>query len=185
MSLSHEKSAWNNIRKDEDTRAEILQDVDRCMPENQYFRQPDTQNIMVDILFVWSKLNSDIGYRQGMHEILALVLWVVDRDAVHTGQSRKETKSTKILKICLDPNYITHDTFTLFSLIMHNAKSSYKVSNQGSPQRPSKKPNINLPMESPMVVRSKRIVSEFLREADPRLAMHLQEIDIVPQVFLM
>jgi TBC1 domain family protein 5 len=154
------------------------------MPENQYFRQPDTQNIMVDILFVWSKLNSDVGYRQGMHELLALVLWVVERDAVQPGQTRKETKSTKILKVCFDSNYVTHDTFTLFSLIMHNAKYSYEVSNQGI-HNPSRKPNVNLPSEPPMVVRSKRIMSEYLGEADPRLAMHLHELDIVPQVFIM
>jgi len=32
---------------DEDLRAEIKQDVERCMPENHYFRQPDTQRLLL------------------------------------------------------------------------------------------------------------------------------------------
>lgn len=154
------------------------------MPENQYFRQPDTQNTLVDVLFVWSKMNADIGYRQGMHEILALVLWVVEMDAVQPGQARKETKSTKIMKICFDSNFITHDTFTLFSLIMQNAKPFYEVSSHGFRNAP-KGPNSVPPLEPPMAVRSNRIISEILAQADPLLAAHLQEIDIMAQVFLM
>lgn len=154
------------------------------MPDNQYFRQPDTQNTLVDVLFVWSKLNDDIGYRQGMHEILALVLWVVERDAIQLGRPRKETKFTKIMQSCLDPGFIAHDAFALFSLIMQNAKSAYELG-KADLRNASKKPTSDSLPEPPMVVRSKRILSEYLAQADPSLAAHLQEIDIVPQIFLM
>lgn len=36
------------------------------MPEEPYFRRPDTQQKLLDILFIFCKLNPDIGYRQGM-----------------------------------------------------------------------------------------------------------------------
>ncbi|TKA31527.1 hypothetical protein B0A54_15661 [Friedmanniomyces endolithicus] len=45
-----DSATWTAIRKDEELRAEIQQDVDRCMPENLYFRQPDTQRTLLDIL---------------------------------------------------------------------------------------------------------------------------------------
>ena len=61
---------------------EIFQDIERCMPESVYFRQPATQNMMLDVLFVWCKMHPTVGYRQGMHEILAPLLWVIERDAV-------------------------------------------------------------------------------------------------------
>ena len=83
--LTHEgKSPWATLRKDEELRHEILQDVERCMPEEPFFREPDVQCFMTDILFIYCKINADIGYRQGMHEILAPILWVVEQDAVDT-----------------------------------------------------------------------------------------------------
>jgi len=36
--------------------------------------------MMADILFIWTKENADISYRQGMHELLALVIFVVEQD---------------------------------------------------------------------------------------------------------
>lgn len=154
------------------------------MPENQYFRQPSTQDTLVDILFVWSKLNADIGYRQGMHEVLALVLWVVERDAVQSSQTRHGYQSRYLLEICLDSKFVTHDSFTLFSLVMQNAKASYELGIQNN-RHASQRSSMNPPMEAPMVVRSKRVISELLAQADPALAAHLKDIDIVPQVFLM
>ena len=65
LALSLAKSPWNSLRQDELLREEIFQDVERCIPENLYFRQPSTQNALLDMLFVWSKLNPDVGYRQG------------------------------------------------------------------------------------------------------------------------
>ena len=49
-------------------------------PETEFFRDPATQKMLTDILFVWSKENKDLSYRQGMHELLALILFVVNAD---------------------------------------------------------------------------------------------------------
>src|ERR1700710_343134 len=98
------------------------------MPENLYFRQPDTQRMLLDILFIYCKLNPDVGYRQGMHELLAPVLWAVERDAVEIGDPAKglaQNGSQAVLQTALDSRYIEHDTFTLFGLIMQTAKSFY------------------------------------------------------------
>lgn len=59
------------------------------MTELEFFRQDSTQLMMCNILFVYCKLNPDLSYRQGMHELLAPILWVVDQDAVDLGQSSK------------------------------------------------------------------------------------------------
>lgn len=45
-------SPWAQLKQDEELRAEILQDVDRCMPEVAFFRRPETQRTMLDVLFV-------------------------------------------------------------------------------------------------------------------------------------
>ena len=51
-------------------------------PDIDFFREERVQNMLLDILFILSRENEPISYRQGMHEIAALALWVVDRDKV-------------------------------------------------------------------------------------------------------
>lgn len=146
------------------------------MPENLYFRQPQTQEILLDILFVWAKLNEDISYRQGMHEILAPILWVVERDAVDSQDSDSVAASL------FSSAYIAHDTFTLFGLVMQNHKSSYALATSRAISSSHSRPPAEA--ESPMVVRSRHIMNVLLAKVDPEVANYLQKADIVPQVFL-
>jgi len=142
------------------------------MPENLYFRQPDTQRMLLDILFIYCKLNPDIGYRQGMHELLAPLIWVVERDAIELGPSSKAMGEDAIVKAVFDADYIEHDAFALFAQVMQGAKGFYEQTTHAA-------------TDNPIVTRSKHICSELLLRVDRELASHLQDIDIVPQVFLM
>ncbi|KAK1055610.1 hypothetical protein LTR33_014094 [Friedmanniomyces endolithicus] len=169
-----DSATWTAIRKDEELRAEIQQDVDRCMPENLYFRQPDTQRTLLDILFIWAKLNPDINYRQGMHELLAPILWVVERDAIDLGQSSRALGEDATVRVVFDAESIEHDAFALFSQVMRSAKGFYEPA-----------PSLPHAGENAIVHRSRRIFEEMLPKVDPELAQHLQAIDIVPQIFLM
>ena len=139
---------------------------------------------MLDILFIFCKLNPDVGYRQGMHEVLAPILWVVERDAIENRSVQMERNIAtpgELVQDMFDNRFIEHDTFTLFGLVMQNAKFYYVPAGGGhNPSQPASSQN-----ESPMLVRSKRIFEEYLPKADPSLASHLIKIDIVPQIFLM
>ncbi|OBW66289.1 MAG: Uncharacterized protein AUREO_036510 [Aureobasidium pullulans] len=180
------ESPWAVLRQDEALRAEIMQDVDRCMPDNIYFRQPQTQVMLLDVLFVFCKLNPDVGYRQGMHELLAPILWVVEKDAVSSKATDDSGSEDKMLCHVFDSDFVEHDTFTLFGIVMQGAKSFYE---QAAHKAPSKltagptKPAATL--ENPILTRIHRIFDEYLPHVDPTLAQHLQEIDLIPQVFLM
>lgn len=142
------------------------------MPENLYFRQADTQRTMLDILFIFCKLNPDVSYRQGMHELLAPILWVVETDAIDLGRGSKAMGEDATIKAIFDAEYIEHDTFALFGQVMQSAKNFYEQTTMSG-------------KENPMVARSQRIFGELLPKVDERLAKHLETIDIVPQVFLM
>ena len=145
------------------------------MPDNTYFRQPDTQKMLLDILFIFCKLNPDVGYRQGMHEVLAPILWVVERDAVdpkEAGVDNRTQHKDLLLDMC-NSHFIEHDTFTLFGLVMQNAKAYYE---------PSKTKQSD---DSPMLVKCRHIFDKLLPKADPELADHLKEIEVAPQMFLM
>jgi TBC1 domain family protein 5 len=158
------------------------------MPENTYFRQPETQKMLLDVLFVWCKLNPDVGYRQGMHEVLAPIVWVVERDAIDPNEM--ESKDTalndenQLLQFLLGGQYIEHDAFTLFGLIMQTAKSFYEPG--GHEPRSTKDPSKpRVERESPMIKRSRFIFQNLLPKVDPELSDHLEKIDIMPQIFLM
>ncbi|KAK4554905.1 hypothetical protein LTR86_008053 [Recurvomyces mirabilis] len=166
-----ETQANPTLENDTALLAEIRQDVDRCMPENHYFRQPPTQQKLLDILFVWSKLNQDVSYRQGMHELLAPILWVVDRDAIDLGQSSKAHGEDATVRVVFDAENVEHDAFALLSRVMQSAKGFY----EGTTHQAG---------ENPIVVRSRRIFEEMLPLIDSELAAHLHRIEIVPQVFL-
>ncbi|PMD24168.1 RabGAP/TBC [Hyaloscypha hepaticicola] len=181
-------SPWNTLRQDEEIRQEIFQDVERCMPEEPYFRRPETQRMLLNILFIFCKINQDVGYRQGMHEILAPILWVVEQDAIENWNEKDRGPSTgddSIMKQILDPAYIEHDAFTLLSLIMRSAKSFYEL---GEPDRRSSTPSTGsgTPQHgaSPIVERSKRIHEIYLARLDPGLAKHLTDVEVLPQIFL-
>ena len=159
------------------------------MPDEPYFRQTHTQRMMLDILFVFCKINQDVGYRQGMHELLAPILWVVEQDSLDSVQSSDQSPGSEpdtLLKQTLDSTYVEHDTFTLLSLIMRTAKSFYDL---GEPEVRSSTPLMGsaTPQQvtSPIVERSERIHGVYLARVDPDLAKHLTDIEVLPQIFLM
>lgn len=132
-----------------------------------------------DILFVYCKLNRDIGYRQGMHEVLAPIIWVVSRDAVDPASlGGNLSDHEREIVSYMNQGYVEHDAFTLFGAIMQTVKSFYEM---GSNNEPTTSGLLN---NSPIVERSKRIHENYLHHADPELAEHLTAIEILPQIFL-
>lgn len=171
-------------QEDSDLCEEILQDVKRCLPENTYFRSDEVQQRMLNILFVFCKLNMDVGYRQGMHELLAPIIWVVEVDVIN--QKECETAIDILLSRLFDIDHVEHDSFTLFSLLMQSMKQLYeqKAYMRPSPLSPSSK-SVHLPhLENPITAITERIFDDFLPMLDPELAKHLKRINLIPQVFL-
>ncbi|KAJ5846807.1 hypothetical protein N7534_010476 [Penicillium rubens] len=155
-----EQSPWQTLRHDETLRAEILQDL-------------------TDILFVYSKLNPDVGYRQGMHELLAPILWAVDRDSVKPNLEdldANKDKSEGLMRKLLDAQFVEHDAFTLFLSVMQTARIYYEHGETRS---------ANGQMDViPIVDRCHYLHKEALTIIDHELAEHLEAVDVLPQIFL-
>jgi TBC1 domain family protein 5 len=145
------------------------------MQDNFFFREPSTKKKMLDILFIYSKLNPDTGYRQGMHEILAPIIWVVECDALDSASlpmdHQPQNEGIELMRMALNSDYIEHDSFNLFCAVMQTTKSFYEMGQTKD--------------SSPIVARCHRIHEEILAIVDPELANHLQVIGILPQVYLM
>ncbi|KFY23747.1 hypothetical protein V493_05669 [Pseudogymnoascus sp. VKM F-4281 (FW-2241)] len=181
-----DNSPWNTLRRDEQLCIEIAQDVERCMPDEPYFRLLETQKTLSQVLFIYCKLNQDIGYRQGMHELAAPILLAVQRDALEPMASEGSVvsgDSDRLMFNTLDASFIEHDSFTLFNLVMRTAKSFYEL---GEPdKRLNAGPTSSAQYgSSPIVQRSKQIHEVLLAQVDPELASHLTQIEILPQIFI-
>ncbi|ROW12281.1 hypothetical protein VMCG_00447 [Cytospora schulzeri] len=168
-------SPWTAVRDDEAIRAEIQQDVQR-LPDEPFYHQETTQALILDILFIWVKLNPDLGgYRQGMHELLAPLLYVVDKDAIDRRNIGDSIADPSMVEM-LDSYFVEHDTFALFSKLMEHTKPFYEVSvDAGGPLSGE---------QSAIVEKSKMIHEVALMRIDPELAKHLQATEILPQIFL-
>lgn len=53
-------------------------------PDVEFFRSDQVQEQMTDILFIYCKLNQDVSYRQGMHELLAPIYFVLSMESIST-----------------------------------------------------------------------------------------------------
>lgn len=135
---------------------------------------------MTDVMFIYAKLNPDLGYRQGMHELLAPILWAVDRDAIEPNSLGKWTGSTdeegNLMLHLLDATYVEHDSFAMFCSVMQTARVYYEHSEQRSASG-----TIDV---IPIVNRCQYIHQDLLAITDLELADHLQALEILPQIFL-
>ncbi|ETS80600.1 hypothetical protein PFICI_08129 [Pestalotiopsis fici W106-1] len=166
-------SPWNTLRQDEALRAEILQDVQR-LPDEPFYHEPRTQTLILDVLFIYCKLNPDVGgYRQGMHELLAPIVYVLEQDAINPNGEASEGAADLTMVEMLDANFIEHDAFTLFSKVMDQAKAFYETDDNPS--------SIG---RSTIVEKSQHIHEVLLYKVDPDLSTHLKNIEVLPQIFL-
>ncbi|GJC86522.1 TBC1 domain family member 5 [Colletotrichum liriopes] len=179
------ESPWNTVRQDEIIRAEIAQDV-RRLPDEPFYHEDRTQTLIIDALFVYCKLHPNSGgYRQGMHELLAPIAYVVNQDALDRDAIAANSQAVNETMLgMLDSSFIEHDTFALFSKIMEKAKSFYEVKDSISKAAlaSASKDRVEL---SAIVEKSKFIHEVCLAKVDPELANHLKDIEILPQIFLM
>ncbi|ETS06526.1 RabGAP/TBC [Trichoderma reesei RUT C-30] len=183
------KSPWNTVREDEVIRAEILQDVQR-LPDEANYHEDYMQRMILDILFIYCKVNpSRGGYRQGMHEVLAPILHVVEQDSLDRTSvpaSDAEDSVDELMLEAIDRSFIEHDAFVLFSQLMEHAQSFYEVKDVPDPNPPTDgSSQARFPEQSSAIVERSRFIHEVcLQKVDPELAAHLTSIEILPQIFL-
>eukprot|EP01098_Paradermamoeba_levis_P008284 TRINITY_DN3439_c0_g5_i2.p1 TRINITY_DN3439_c0_g5~~TRINITY_DN3439_c0_g5_i2.p1 ORF type:complete len:432 (+),score=191.00 TRINITY_DN3439_c0_g5_i2:168-1298(+) len=74
------ESAWVKYFENETLEKEISQDINRTYPGNEFFERPTIRSMMTNILFVFAKQNPNVGYKQGMHELLAPIIYILQQD---------------------------------------------------------------------------------------------------------
>ncbi|KAG5945375.1 hypothetical protein E4U59_005912 [Claviceps monticola] len=178
------ESPWNTVRQDEITRAEIQQDVLR-LPDEANYHEQGVQSMILDILFMYCKSNPERGgYRQGMHELLAPIVYTLQEDSIDRDAVDTSSDVDQVMLDVLDSAFIEHDAYNLFSRLMEHAQSFYEVTEGALHPRHVTRPTSHREQRSAIVDRSKYIHEVCLRKVDPELAAHLSNVEILPQIFI-
>lgn len=106
--------SWDLFYRDRELRLVIAQDCERVFPEMDWFHGPEEQTLLQECLFTWCKENRDVSYKQGMHEIAAIVIFVV-------FQYSKEGLS-----------HMQADCDALFHALMRHLKKFYEIPPTGA-----------------------------------------------------
>ncbi|XP_047739687.1 TBC1 domain family member 5 [Hyalella azteca] len=192
-------SSWNQYFEDSEMKRLIRQDVERTFPEERFFHLPVIQEMMVAIIFCYSKEHPDVGFKQGLHEVLAPLLQVLDSDYRQYGQQQHAHPSLPVLDLLMDLAYLEHDAYCLLCGMMQRLSKWY-VSRDPPPAPDLQQPLLQQPLlqqpfsdpvpvvpspgeVSPLQARIELIHQQLLPALLPALALHLTRLDISPQVY--
>ena len=114
-----DSNPWNQKFKDMELKTIISLDVIRTFPSIPLFQDLNIQEQLGKIIFLWCKLNPDIGYRQGMHELVAVLYYAVSKDA--------KAKNDPDYNMIVDQEYVEYDTGILFLSLMRSVKPWYEI----------------------------------------------------------
>ncbi|WWD22360.1 hypothetical protein CI109_106851 [Kwoniella shandongensis] len=182
LSLS-QSSPWKTWFSHLDLRSTIAQDVQRTFPDIRYFELPSVRRCLTTSLFVFAVLNPDVGYRQGMHELLACCFWVVDRDSLDNNSRGSPAKKTDLMdeamRVTLDRRFVEHDAFELFAAIMKGGKAFYEWRAEEAPVR-TRTPSAP---QAPIIVRCNNLHTSLVRRIDPQLWERLEAEGVEAQIW--
>ena len=63
---------WNTLHEENEMKELINKDLNRTYQDIDLFLNVNNKNLLANILFIWAKENSDVSYKQGMNELLAV-----------------------------------------------------------------------------------------------------------------
>ncbi|XP_063778248.1 TBC1 domain family member 5 isoform X1 [Pseudophryne corroboree] len=185
-----EGSLWNKFFQDKELRAMVEQDVKRTFPEMQFFQQENVRKILTDVLFCYARENEHLLYKQGMHELLAPIVFILHCDHQAFMHASEAAQPSEEMKVLLNPDYLEHDAYALFLNLMESAEPWFSTYEQDS--RKGKDAMLStMPFARPqdigpsivIVTKVNHIQDQLLKKHDIELYMHLNRLEIAPQIY--
>ncbi|KAG8715209.1 hypothetical protein FRC11_005281 [Ceratobasidium sp. 423] len=171
-----ESNPWKDYFASLELRKTIQKDVERTFPDVDYFRSARAQRMLADILFVYSRAHEDISYRQGMHELLAPILWALDYDSLDGKDEGQDAEMYDFLS----RDYVPADAWAIFSRVMEGVGSWYEWREPKSVATGGASPT---PWVAPINEVCTKIGGEYLAACDPVLGTRMGELGIEPQMY--
>lgn len=172
----------------------IQRDVVRTFPDMEFFRQADMQGILENVLFNYASENPHLSYKQGMHELLATLLYVLHTDSQNCLINYQGGYANETIATLLDFKHLEHDVFHLFCALMKSIETWYQndeilmVSENGSTMSAlsaGRLDNRSARQQACSVLGMKlKMISEnIVKNYDLELFNHLEALQIAPQIY--
>ncbi|KAJ0003604.1 hypothetical protein NQD34_008702 [Periophthalmus magnuspinnatus] len=185
-----EGSLWNKFFQDKELKGMIKQDVLRTFPEIRYFQDEDVRTKLTDILFCYARENEQLLYKQGMHELLAPIVFVLHCDHQAFQHASETATPSEEMKCLLNPEYLEHDAYAMFSQLMDTAEPWFS-SFEREVRKGKEEMLTSIPFARPqdsgpsvaIVTKVNRIQDQLVKKHDVELHMHLNRLEIAPQIY--
>ena len=210
VSQSNNTDSWNTYYADKDIKKLINLDLDRTFQELSLFHDANVKKKLSNILFIWNKENLDVGYQQGMNDLLAVTFL-----ALYPCYFKNNSKKTKdeLIKIAseqlsaIDNAEYLYDFFHdedelqsylyyCFSKLMNRGiKELFEnnITSEEKKQMSFKKYELfsnqfvhdpSDDIQNPLNIRCTMIIKEKLKAIDLELFQHFQRIGLNCGIFL-
>ena len=202
-------STWNTYYQDNDTKKLINLDLDRTFQELAIFHQSKVKSNLADILFMWSKENLDVGYQQGMNDILAVTFLALypcyfkntkklsknDIIELSSEQISAINNAQDIYDFFHDEDELYSDLFYCYSKLMKRGLKELFETFKGNEKSIVNFKKYQLftnqweeettdDLQNPLNVRCTLIIKEKLKAIDPDLYQHFKKIGLSCTIFL-
>ncbi|KAF9227564.1 hypothetical protein BS17DRAFT_793259 [Gyrodon lividus] len=177
----HDENPWKEWFSAVDLRKTIQQDVERTFPDMGYFRKEDVQHQLTNVLFLYSVMHAELGYRQGMHELLAPLFYAVDFDS--TAESPESSGLDPLFLELCSRSWVAADSWALFSAIMCGISHWYEWREPDRPSSSSRGPMNLKPYILPIIQTCNVIQGTLLKSVDPVLHDAMQSAGVEPQFY--
>ena len=193
---------WKNYYIEKDMKDLIKLDLSRTYQELKLFHDEKIVTMLSNILFIWSKENIDLGYKQGMNDLLSIIFL-----AFYPFYYPNDTKNTKedLIKFSSqfelamhhskdlylffnDENNFESDLyFTFNNLMKRGMKDLYCLTENEHKKIDYKKYELfenewtkeeNDDFVNPLLTRCSLIIKEKLKMIDPLLFQHFLNIEL-------
>lgn len=169
----------------------IERDVVRTFPDMEFFRRAEMQGILENVLFNFASENPHLSYKQGMHELLATLLYVLHTDSQNCLINYEGGYANETIATLLDLKYLEHDVFHLFCALMKSIETWYQNDEiLMVPDPPNKRENGGIinrsgrqQVSSVLGIKLKMISENIVKNYDLELFNHLEALQIAPQIY--
>ena len=194
---------WNAFYEDQELKSTIMLDIDRTYQDRELFQQKFVKDLMVNVLFVWAKNNPDLGYKQGLNELLAVLVFVAYGESVTDDVTDIDPRAAAYLKGFNDRAHLEADLYWVFANVLSRGQKDLfnPVVNKPAPKSKQEelfswnadndandlvgKDKSQEQGVSAVLVRCHRIHHRYLQTVDKELYQHLERIEIEPQMHLL
>ncbi|CAF1472097.1 unnamed protein product, partial [Rotaria sordida] len=186
-----ENSLWNQYYVYEELKENIYQDVIRTCQEISFFRQKYILDLLLRVLYIHSRhYGESLPYRQGMHEILAVIVYLIHSESITVNEY---SESNELMKKLYDPKYLAHDSFAIYEKIMEHLQPFYDFKSSNSVIRKNINMNVNksipfrraqdIQVQMNDTVMRVNSIFERLKNYDLSLYDKLQNLSIEPTIY--